>query len=220
MKNDVLELRQEGIFCPSGGFFIDPRGKVERAVITHAHSDHGRPGHGSYLCSETCKNLLKLRIGGDALIESLPFGEKIKIGEAFVSFHPAGHILGSAQIRVEVNGQVWVVSGDYKPQADQTCEPFELVKCHGYVSECTFGLPVYRWLPEQTIHHEINTIDKRSYEVSTLTSKKLNKKLNFNELTDKSIIETFQKIKKDKKPFSQKKITLSVYKNFLRKKYL
>jgi putative mRNA 3-end processing factor len=157
LKNDVLELRQEGIFCPAGGFFIDPRGKVERAVITHAHSDHGRPGHGSYLCSETCENLLKIRIGGDALIESLPFGEKIKIGEAFVSFHPAGHILGSAQIRVEVNGQVWVVSGDYKPQADQTCEPFELVKCHGYVSECTFGLPVYRWLPEQKIHHEINT---------------------------------------------------------------
>ena len=82
MKNDVLELRQEGIFCPAGDFFIDPRGKVERAVITHAHSDHGRPGHRSYLCSETCEPLLKIRIGGDALIESLPFGEKIKIGQA------------------------------------------------------------------------------------------------------------------------------------------
>ena len=156
LKNEVLESRIQGLYCPAGDFFIDPRGNVPRAVVTHAHSDHGRPGHGSYLCSDTCKPLLKIRIGQDCRIESLPFGKQIKIGEAIVSFHPAGHILGSAQIRIEVRGKVWVVSGDYKPQADQTCEAFELVKCHGYVSECTFGLPVYRWQPEQMIHQQIN----------------------------------------------------------------
>jgi putative mRNA 3-end processing factor len=156
LKNEVLELRREGIFCPAGGFYIDPRGMVDRALITHAHSDHGRPGHNSYLCSDTCKSLLKIRIGKDAVVESLPFGEKIRIGNSLVSFHPAGHILGSAQIRVEVNGRVWVVSGDYKPQEDQTCEPFELVRCNGFITECTFGLPVYRWLPEEKIHQQIN----------------------------------------------------------------
>ena len=156
MKNKVLELRKEGIYCPDGDFFVDPRGNVERALITHAHSDHARPGHSSYLCSDTCKPLLKLRIGEHSVINSLPFGKKIKIGKATVSFHPAGHILGSAQVRVEVGGQVWVVSGDYKPQVDQTSEHFELVKCHGFISECTFGLPVYRWQPEKIIHQQIN----------------------------------------------------------------
>tara|TARA_E500000331_G_scaffold346892_1_gene386360 strand:+ start:135 stop:1133 length:999 start_codon:yes stop_codon:yes gene_type:complete len=156
LKNEVLELRREGLYCPAGDFYIDPRGNVARAVITHAHSDHGRPGHRSYLCSDSCKSLLKIRIGKDSPVESLAFGKRTKIGDAWVSFHPAGHILGSAQIRVEVRGRVWVVSGDYKPQADQTCEPFELVQCDGFVSECTFGLPVYRWLPETEIHQQIN----------------------------------------------------------------
>ena len=156
MRNKVLELRKEGIYCPAGDFFVDPRGKVARAIITHAHSDHGRPGHRSYLCSKTCESLLKLRIGKDSVVESLSFGEKLKIGQAIVSFHPAGHILGSAQIRIDVGGEVWVVSGDYKPQTDQSCEPFELVRCDGFISECTFGLPVYRWQPEQIIHQQIN----------------------------------------------------------------
>lgn len=156
MKNEVLETRREGLYCPAGDFFIDPRGNVDRALITHAHSDHGRPGHKSYLCSDTCKSLLQIRIGKEAVIESLAFGKQLKIGNSLVSFHPAGHILGSAQIRVEVNGRIWVVSGDYKPQADKTCESFELIECHGFVTECTFGLPVYRWLPEKVIHQEIN----------------------------------------------------------------
>jgi putative mRNA 3-end processing factor len=156
LKNEVLETRREGLYCPAGDFFIDPRGNVDRALITHAHSDHGRPGHKSYLCSDTCKSLLQIRIGKEAVIESLAFGKQLKIGNSLVSFHPAGHILGSAQIRVEVNGRIWVVSGDYKPQADKTCESFELIECHGFVTECTFGLPVYRWLPEKVIHQEIN----------------------------------------------------------------
>ena len=152
----VLEIKPEGIYCPAGGFYIDPRGKVNKAVITHAHSDHARTGHGSYLCSDSCLSLLKIRLGENQKMESIPFGKMIKIGSANVSLHPAGHILGSAQIRVEVRGQVWVVSGDYKPQADQTCEAFELVTCHGFISECTFGLPVYRWMEEHKIYKEVN----------------------------------------------------------------
>jgi putative mRNA 3-end processing factor len=100
--------------------------------------------------------LLKIRIGKDSKIESIPYGEKIKIGNANVSFHPAGHILGSSQVRIEVKGRIWVVSGDYKPQPDQTCEMFELVRCHGFISECTFGLPVYKWKPEKQVHDNIN----------------------------------------------------------------
>ena len=152
----VLQNRREGLFCPAGGFFVDPRGHVSRAVITHAHSDHARKGHGSYLCSDNSKPLLKIRLGPKAKIESLPFGKRIKMGDALVSLHPAGHILGSSQVKIEVSGQIWVVSGDYKPQPDLTCEPFEMIKCHGFVTESTFGLPVYRWLPEDTIYAQIN----------------------------------------------------------------
>ena len=151
-----MQVRPEGLFCPAGDFFIDPRVQVERALITHAHSDHARSGHKSYLCSNTTQSLLKVRLDSNARVEGMKFGEKRKIGDATVSFHPAGHILGSAQIRVEVKGHVWVVSGDYKPQVDRTCEPFELVSCHGFISECTFGLPVYRWMPEELIHRQIN----------------------------------------------------------------
>lgn len=156
METIVLQVRPEGLFCPAGDFFIDPRGQVDRALITHAHSDHARSGHNSYLCSNATQSLMKVRLDSKARVEGMKFGEKRKIGDATVSFHPAGHILGSAQIRVEVKGHVWVVSGDYKPQVDQTCEPFELVPCHGFISECTFGLPVYRWMPEELIHQQIN----------------------------------------------------------------
>ena len=156
MDSEILSLHAEGLFCSAGGFYIDPRGSVDKALITHAHSDHARVGHKNYLCSDSCKPLLKIRIGKDSKVESVPFGTKCKIGDAYVSFHPAGHILGSSQIRIEVNGRVWVVSGDYKPQPDQTCEAFELVKCDGFISECTFGLPVYKWRAEEVIHSEIN----------------------------------------------------------------
>lgn len=153
---EPLIVRPEGLYCPAGDFYIDPQGKVDRALVTHAHSDHARPGHKSYLVSETCFPLLKLRLGQEIKAEGIPFGEIRKIGDALVSFHPAGHILGSAQIRVEVKGQVWVVSGDYKPQPDRSCEPFELVKCDVFVSECTFGLPVYHWEKEEIVHQQIN----------------------------------------------------------------
>ena len=154
--DEPLIVRPEGLYCPAGDFYIDPRGQVERALITHAHSDHARPGHKSYLVSETCLPLLKLRLGKDVTAERISFGEPRKIGGARVSFHQAGHILGSAQIRIEVKGRVWVVSGDYKPQADGSCEPFELVQCDVFISECTFGLPVYHWENEETVYQQIN----------------------------------------------------------------
>ena len=154
--SNVLVNRREGLFCPAGDFFIDPRGKVNRAVITHAHSDHARSGHASYLCSDNSKPLLKIRLGQKAKIESLPFGKCIRIGDALVSLHPAGHILGSSQVRIEVGGRVWVVSGDYKPQPDRTCETLEVIKCHGFVTESTFALPVFKWLPEDDVYTQIN----------------------------------------------------------------
>ena len=156
MNTKVLQHRREGIYCPAGDFFVDPRGQVDRAIITHAHSDHARKGHRNYLCSDSCRALLQIRLGSDAKIESIPYGRKLKMGAALVSFHPAGHILGSSQVRIEVGGEVWVVSGDYKPQADKTCETFELVACHGFITECTFGLPIYHWIDGETVHRQIN----------------------------------------------------------------
>ena len=161
---EPLVVRPEGLYCESGDFYIDPSGRVSRALVTHAHSDHARPGHACYMVSQSCLPLLKLRLGSDITAEGIPFGEKRKIGDAVVSFHPAGHILGSSQIRVEVGGRTWVVSGDYKPQPDQTSEPFELVPCDVFVSECTFGLPVYRWEPEGIIHQQINHWWKENVE--------------------------------------------------------
>ena len=154
--SNVLVNRREGLFCPAGDFFIDPRGKVNRAIITHAHSDHARSGHASYLCSDNSKPLLKIRLGLKAKIESIPFGKCIRMGDALVSLHPAGHILGSSQVRIEVGGRVWVVSGDYKPQPDRTCETLEVIKCHGFVTESTFALPVFKWLPEGDVYTQIN----------------------------------------------------------------
>ena len=134
-------------------------------ILAVAWSVHSSPmptvtmrekGHGGYLCSDSSLALLRVRLGKNEKIEGLAYGKRITIGTAIVSFHPAGHILGSSQIRIEVSGEVWVVSGDYKPQSDKTCEPFELVKCHGFISECTFGLPIYRWAKEKIIHDQIN----------------------------------------------------------------
>ena len=164
IDKSILTVRKEGLYCPAGDFYIDPKGRVENALITHAHSDHARAGHKNYLCSDSSRELLRIRIGKDGVLESLPFGKSQKTRDVQVSFHPAGHILGSAQIRIELKGRVWVVSGDYKPQPDITSEPFELIKCHGFISECTFGLPVYKWQPEEVIHGEINNWWKKNKE--------------------------------------------------------
>jgi putative mRNA 3-end processing factor len=143
-----------GLFCEPGGFYIDPWQPVARAVITHAHGDHARPGSAAYLCSPDCAPLLRRRLP-DAVIEVQPWGQPISIGDVRISFHPAGHILGSAQVRLERNGDVWVASGDYKRAPDPTCRPFEPVACHTFITEATFGLPIYTWDATATVVSEI-----------------------------------------------------------------
>jgi putative mRNA 3-end processing factor len=150
----VIAETSAGLFCEAGGFHVDPWLAVDRAVITHAHGDHARPGSAGYLCAATGREVLQRRLP-DASIETLPYGESIAIGETRVSFHPAGHILGSAQIRIEHRGEVWVVSGDYKRQPDPTCHAFEPVRCHTFVTEATFGLPIYTWDAPATVVDDI-----------------------------------------------------------------
>ncbi len=156
MKDAIIQLTPAGLFCPDGGFHIDPWLPVERAVITHAHSDHARPGMGSYLCSEGSEPLLRARLGDAARIEALAYGKRLRMGSATVSLHPAGHVAGSAQVRIEAGGQVAVIAGDYRLQPDPTCAPFEPLRCHLFVTESTFGLPVYRWRPAREVFDEMN----------------------------------------------------------------
>ena len=151
----VLEFKPQGIYCPAGDFFIDPWSPVDRALITHGHADHARPGHARYLATQSAAPVMRHRLG-DIRLDTLRYGETRRIGGASVSFHPAGHVPGSAQIRVEVAGEVWVVSGDYKTTPDRLCEPFEPVRCHGFVTECTFGLPVFDWAPEAQVAADLN----------------------------------------------------------------
>ena len=147
----MLTETSSGLWCAAGRFHIDPWEPVERAVITHAHGDHARPGSASYLCASPSEPLLRRRFGADCPIESVPYGQEITIGDVRLSFHPAGHVLGSAQIRLESNDGVWVVAGDYKRAADPTCAAFEPVPCDVFVTESTFGLPIYRWDSTETV---------------------------------------------------------------------
>lgn len=141
----MLEVTPDGLYCRAGDFHIDPWRGVPRALITHAHSDHARFGSESYLCATHSVGLLRQRLGSSINVTGMPYGETLRIGEAKVSFHPAGHVLGSAQIRMEHRGEVWVASGDYKTHHDPTCAAFEPVRCHAFLTESTFGLPVYHW---------------------------------------------------------------------------
>ena len=152
----LLRVDQNGLWCEAGGFHIDPWGAVPHALITHGHSDHARPGSSAYLCAAPSERILRLRLGEDLPLQTIPYGASLTLNGVAVSFHPAGHVLGSAQIRVEHRGEVWVVSGDYKIAPDPTCEPFEAVRCHTFVTESTFGLPIYRWHPPETIFASIN----------------------------------------------------------------
>jgi putative mRNA 3-end processing factor len=145
VTDQLIRATPRGLYCAAGDFYIDPWQPVERAVITHGHSDHARPGSSRYLCAAPGASVLRARLGPEAAIETLAYGEPVALNGVRVSLHPAGHVLGSAQVRVESGGEVWVVSGDYKLQADPTCAPFEPVRCHTFVTESTFGLPVYRW---------------------------------------------------------------------------
>lgn len=141
----LIEADTRGLYCEAGGFHIDPSLAVPKALITHAHAGSVRSGCDAYLCSTSCVLLLREMLGPDALIDTVRYGESLRIGDVDVSFHPAGHILGSAQIRIEYRGEVWVVSGHYKLEPDPTCAPFEPLRCNTFVTESTFGLPIYRW---------------------------------------------------------------------------
>ena len=153
---DVLTFTDHGIYCPAGDFYIDPWRPVDRALITHGHADHSRWGMKSYLSTAAAAPVIRHRLG-DITLDTIQYGETRQIGGARVSFHPAGHVPGSAQIRVEVAGEVWVASGDYKTVADGLSEPFEPVRCHAFITECTFGLPVFKWTDEATLKSRIDT---------------------------------------------------------------
>lgn len=150
MAISVLTFTDRGIYCPAGDFHIDPWRPVPRALITHGHSDHARWGMGSYLATDQALPVIRKRLG-HITAEGVPYGETRQIGGALVSFHPAGHVPGSGQIRVEVAGEVWTVSGDYKTEADGLAEAFEPVRSHAFISECTFGLPIFRWEPQPAV---------------------------------------------------------------------
>ncbi|MEK8091725.1 ligase-associated DNA damage response exonuclease [Methylocystis sp. IM3] len=152
---DLITATPQGLYCPQGDFHIDPWRPVARAVVTHGHSDHARRGSARYLCHRDCAPILLRRLG-DISIETLDYGERIEINGVAVSLHPAGHVLGSAQVRVECGGEVWVASGDYKTEPDGVSAPFEPVRCHVFITESTFGLPIYRWRPQHEIMADVN----------------------------------------------------------------
>jgi putative mRNA 3-end processing factor len=156
MATPLIQETPAGLYCEIGDFYIDPSRRVPRAVVTHAHADHARPGSRKYLAAKEGRRVLRNRLGPSAEIEALPYGETRLINEVKLSFHPAGHILGSAQVRVEHRGEVWVVSGDYKTEPDATCATFEHIRCHTFITESTFGLPIYCWPTQQEIFADIN----------------------------------------------------------------
>jgi putative mRNA 3-end processing factor len=151
----LIVARPQGLYCPPGDFYIDPWRDVDRAVITHAHGDHARPGHARYLAATSAEHVLRTRLGAITL-QTIDYGEPIDINGVRVSLHPAGHVLGSSQVRVEKDGRVWVASGDYKLNADVTCLPFEPVRCDAFITESTFVLPIYRWDDSQQVFADIN----------------------------------------------------------------
>jgi putative mRNA 3-end processing factor len=154
-KSSVLTFTEKGIYCPAGDFYIDPWRPVERALITHGHADHARWGMWTYLATDAALPVMRHRLG-DISAQGVRYGEVLQLGDARVSFHPAGHVPGSAQIRVEVRGEVFVASGDYKVVDDGLSEPFEPVKCHHFITESTFGLPIFRWADQSEVAADIN----------------------------------------------------------------
>ncbi|NJN27078.1 MAG: ligase-associated DNA damage response exonuclease [Cyclobacteriaceae bacterium] len=152
----LLKLTNYGLYCPAGDFYIDASGKVARNIVTHAHSDHARPGHISYLTHTHSATLLRARMGKNICLQTLEYQQEINLNGVRVSLHPAGHIYGAAQVKIKHNGATWVVSGDYKLENDQLSTPFEPVKCQVFVSESTFALPVYKWLQQKEVYDQIN----------------------------------------------------------------
>jgi putative mRNA 3-end processing factor len=157
---DLVTLRPEGLYCAAGDFFIDPWRAVDRAVITHAHADHARTGHRHVLATAQSEAVLRCRLGAGLPLQPLAYGEVVQHRGVRISLHPAGHVLGSAQVRLEHGGQVWVASGDYFvsgfDERNPTCLPFEPLRCDCFITESTFGLPIYRWRPQAEVLAEID----------------------------------------------------------------
>jgi putative mRNA 3-end processing factor len=152
---ELLEFTSSSISCPEANVHIDPWKPVDFAIITHAHSDHAKPGCRHYLAHHDSASILRLRLGENISLQTVGYGEEILIQGVKFSLHPAGHVIGSSQIRVERGGEVWVASGDYKAQDDHFCTPFEPVRCHTFITESTFGLPIYKWAPQHEVMQEI-----------------------------------------------------------------
>jgi putative mRNA 3-end processing factor len=150
----LISFTDKGLYCQAGDFYIDPWQPVERAVITHGHSDHARFGNKFYLCHKFTKPILELRLGPNNY-QTVEWNETIIMNGVKISFHPAGHIIGSSQIRIEYQGEVWVVSGDYKRENDGISGDFEPVKSNVFITESTFGLPIFQWKPQQEIYNDI-----------------------------------------------------------------
>lgn len=186
----MLQLTEAGLYCPRGDFYIDPIKTVPRAVITHGHADHARPGMGAYLCHEDTVTILRHRFAGRGTFDGIPYGEVRTMHGVQVSLHPAGHVLGSAQVRLEVDGHVWVVSGDYKRQPDPLTPLFEPLRCNVFITESTFGLPIYQWPSVDVVMDDVHAWWRRNIEhgvVSILQAYPLGKAQRLLFLLDASI---------------------------------
>ena len=155
IENQLIKFTKKGIFCPKGKFYLDPWLPVDYAIISHGHADHARWGMKHYLCTDESKAILQHRLGADINVQSIPYGNVLTINEVKVSFHPAGHVIGSAQIRLEYKGYVVVFTGDYKTHPDFITTPFESIKCNTFITESTFGLPIYHWKSEKELQQEL-----------------------------------------------------------------
>lgn len=165
----MLEFQPGGVTCPAAGVTVDPVHAAEYAIITHAHSDHARRGSRHYLAHRLTAAVLRRRLGPRADITAVEYGEALHRNGVRISLHPSGHLPGAAQVRLEHRGRVAVVSGDYKLGADGLAEPFEPVRCHHFVTESTFGLPIFRFPPPDTVADQIHTWWRRNAAVGIVS---------------------------------------------------
>ena len=156
MENPLLEFTDKGIYCSSADVYLDPWKPVDKAIISHGHADHSRWGHKQYITHHRNVPIISHRLG-EIQVTGKEWGETFTINNVKFSLHPAGHIIASSQIRVEYKGEVWVFTGDYKTEDDGISQPYEVVKCHTFITECTFGLPAFKWTPQKEVFENINT---------------------------------------------------------------
>lgn len=155
MKTPLLQFTDKGIYCEKADIYLDPWRPVKKAIITHGHADHSRWGHQRYITHQKNIPIITHRLG-DIATNGVEWGESFTINNVKFSLHPAGHIIGSSQVRVEHKGEIWVFTGDYKTEDDGISQPYEMVRCHTFITECTFGLPAFKWLPQQEVFNDIN----------------------------------------------------------------